>query len=125
MDDGEKPNDALRREVKEETGLDIIVHYLLHATSLILENTQQKQAIDICFLYTNKTANQNVLTSPEYSECRWVNKNDVDVASLNSNLSLVHQKFGTIMTLGTRIDRNASNTPSFFAILIERSCVYA
>lgn len=82
LEDREKPTEALRREVKEETGLDVVVQYPVHAASLLLENTQQKQALDIFFLCTNKTANQHVSISPEHSGYRWVNKNNVHVTPM-------------------------------------------
>ncbi len=82
VDFGEKPIDALKREIKEETGLIIIVEYPLYVESLVLENLQQKQAIDIFFLCRVNSDNQAVLLSSEHSDYRWVDKSNITVTPM-------------------------------------------
>lgn len=66
---GEQPQEALRREVQEETGLDIAVEGLLGVYAAEYGDTG-RQTVDIA--YVARWAAGNLAISSESSDARWV-----------------------------------------------------
>lgn len=77
MEFGEKPEEALRREVKEETGLEIEPICSLNVWTFFRE--ENIQLVGVNFLCT--TDSQEVQLSDEHVDFRWVE--EVDVLSYN------------------------------------------
>lgn len=69
--DKKKLIECLKREVKEETGLDIIVlKYINHYE--YIANKGKRKSIQYNYLCKMKTPNQKVKLSKEHSDYRWV-----------------------------------------------------
>jgi 8-oxo-dGTP diphosphatase len=85
-DYGEVPEDATKREVKEETGLDVIVSYPLSTDSIFSIRNEQLQIIRIAYLCRLKDDTQDVLLSEEHSAYQWINSPDDLEGELSSFL---------------------------------------
>lgn len=66
---GEELKDALRREVKEETGLDVEVHQLIDAQTYAHDNEENKA---IQFLYHCEATSSDAEAKDDLSDVEWV-----------------------------------------------------
>ncbi len=72
LDDGEEPKSGLVRELKEELGIDIVVHEVIQIEQF-LQGNKGKRALMIAYRATLKEENQPfVLSSEEIAEARFV-----------------------------------------------------
>lgn len=69
---GETLETSLRREIKEETGLDVVIEKLLYATTFQTDPT--RQIVLLSYLCQSET--DNVTLSDEHSEYRWTSKKE-------------------------------------------------
>ncbi|MFH0870847.1 MAG: NUDIX hydrolase [archaeon] len=77
IDDGESPEEAVLREVKEETGLDAMIDKVFHTWSDIIErNNRKEHMIVINFILRLVKAQPVVLSEKEHSEFRWIERDD-------------------------------------------------
>ena len=72
LEPGEDPFEGLKRETKEETGLEISVHNPLHVHHFIRDDGQKITMIT----FLCRTVSENVALSGEHSEYRWVSLNE-------------------------------------------------
>ena len=70
---GESPQEALKREFKEETGIDVEVKKLLYVTSF--KTSPNRQVVLITYLCD--CINCDVKLSLEHSDCMWANREEV------------------------------------------------
>lgn len=70
---GESPEDALKREFREETGIDVDVKKLLYVTSF--KTNPNRQVVLITYLC--ECGDCEVKLSPEHSEHMWANRIEV------------------------------------------------
>lgn len=70
---GEKLEDALIREIKEEVGLEVIVGKLLYATTFLTDPSRQV----VILTYLCKTHDDKVILSTEHTEYRWAEKEEM------------------------------------------------
>ena len=83
---GEEPADGLRREVREETGLEVkAILRTLDARTVFLDN--ERHIVRITFLCT--TDSTNVKLSDEHTEARWFDVNDIGVEMKDKELRAV------------------------------------
>lgn len=75
-DHGEDPIAATRREVKEETGLDVLVEYPLSTASVFSVKNEDLQIFKIAYLCRLKGEEQDILLSNEHSAYQWINSPD-------------------------------------------------
>ena len=72
MNEGEDPKEALAREVKEELGVDIVVHDVLHMEQFY-QFSEERNAFLIVYRATlSDPAAELVLAADEIAEVRWV-----------------------------------------------------
>lgn len=76
MDHGEHPKQAVAREIKEETGLNITVHFPISTSYVFSTKSPELQVVRIAFLCKLTTPNQDVLLSSEHSAYQWVQSLD-------------------------------------------------
>jgi len=87
IDWGESPEDAARREVKEECGLKIEVGKSLGTTSAVFEKKGKlKHAVYIVF--EGKIVSGKPKISPEHSEFKWVKEKELGEMELGHNSKL-------------------------------------
>lgn len=72
LEPNESPQDAVRREVKEETGLDCIVLYPITTLTGSSSKNPLMQVTRIAFLCKLENKDQHVLLSAEHSDSSWV-----------------------------------------------------
>lgn len=70
---GEGLEDALKREVKEEVGIDIMVEKLLYATTFNTDPTRQV----VILAYKCGTKDNEVVLSNEHSNYKWASKDEL------------------------------------------------
>ncbi len=70
---GESPEEALKREFKEEAGVDVEVKKLLYVTSF--KTNPNRQVVLITYLC--ECEGSDVKLSPEHSEYMWANREEV------------------------------------------------
>lgn len=69
---GETTTDALVREAKEETGLDVKVKNAFHEFTYIIPE-ENKHYIEVIYMASLKNVNQEIVLNPdEHSTYRWV-----------------------------------------------------
>lgn len=79
---GESLEQALRREIKEETNLDIAGIAFLHFQQFIYGNTFWKKRHFIFFDYACRTASTDVRLNDEAQEFRWVSLQEAALLDL-------------------------------------------
>ncbi len=77
---GETPQEAVRREVKEECGIDVVVHTPLAVDHYFIGETQR---IMIVFLCTFVDKNQSIRLSEEHSASAWIPPEEIDTYHLS------------------------------------------
>lgn len=76
LEDGEQPILGARREVREETGLELKDLQLFYCVS-ILDNSRNKQFVTLIFLGETNTDPRGIkLNRREHSEFRWIGLNE-------------------------------------------------
>ena len=90
---GEEPEDGLKREIKEETGLDIEEIKQILDTSTVYKD-KEKQIIRITYLCTAK--NHEVKLSDEHTEYQWIKPENIDFKLKDSLIAKVVSQAKTI-----------------------------
>jgi ADP-ribose pyrophosphatase YjhB (NUDIX family) len=67
--------EAAKREVAEETGLDVEIEYPIRVSEFTREDRPGTKAIEITYLCHTKEGDEIVL-SDEHDEYRWINENN-------------------------------------------------
>ena len=83
---GEEPVSGLRREVKEETGLDL-KEILRPLDARTVFNDGERQIVRITYLC--KTADREIKLSDEHTEMQWFDINDLNVEFKDKEMGLV------------------------------------
>ncbi len=73
---GENPQDAIIREVKEETGLDVFIFETSHAKSIIYANGN-KHLIRIFYICGLVDTSQQVVLNKEHSDFQWIDFKEI------------------------------------------------
>ena len=73
IDKGEEPEEALKREVKEETGLEVEVHQLVDATS----GTGSDEEVPFILLYHCEAEEKDAESKDDLEEVKWVSPGKV------------------------------------------------
>lgn len=76
IDHGEHPKEGMKREIKEETGLDVMVKYPLAASYVYSTKDPYLQVIRLAYLCELEDSNQDVLLSEEHSSYQWISNID-------------------------------------------------
>ncbi len=88
-DFGEVPEDALKREIKEECGIDVEVLNPLTVKTYFIKNNQENiQRIEIIFYCRMVDKNQKIILSPEHSDFKflsWENLKELDLSEYIKN----------------------------------------
>lgn len=71
---GEAPRDGLRREIREETGLDVLVDALLYEASFFTSDTRQV----VLLTYGCSVEADSVALSDEHCAYRWVTRREME-----------------------------------------------
>ena len=74
IDFGEHPEAALRREVKEETGLDVTVGNVAYVTSFLTSPVRQV----VIIAYRCEAHSDDVTLSYEHSDYRWADRAELE-----------------------------------------------
>ena len=90
---GEKMDDALRREIKEETGLDIYAIEFLCFHEFIFDNVFWKKRHFISFDFTCKTDSMDVRLNTEAQEHVWVSSQEALDLPLDPNTEKSIRKY--------------------------------
>ncbi len=90
---GEKIEDALEREVKEETGLDIYDPKFICLWEFISENEYFKKSHMIFLNYLVKAGSNDAMLSEESQEYVWVTPKDALTLSLEKYTKLTIEKY--------------------------------
>lgn len=85
IDENEQPVEGIKREIKEETGLDVSALEIIDAISI--PNLDNTTAIMIAF--KTKTDSENVILSKEHDDYKWMSKEEVK----NTELPETYKKF--------------------------------
>lgn len=86
VDYSETPQESLKREIKEECGLNVEVHNPLGVNSFYLDNSR---IVEITFLCTIIDSKFDVKLSDEHSEYRWISFENINSLNLNDYMSKV------------------------------------
>lgn len=82
---GENIGDTLRREIKEECGLDAEVGFPLTVSDYYMKDGKKEiQRVEIIFLCKLLNLAQTVILSHEHSEYKWVSSNKINNLKLSS-----------------------------------------
>lgn len=73
LDFGEHPEDALRREVREETGLEVEVGQVAYVTSILTSAVRQV----VIIAYRCTAASDAVTLSSEHTAYRWADREEL------------------------------------------------
>jgi len=77
IDPGEQPVEALKREIKEEIGVDIIIKRIVDAFTYESEGMFK---VEICYLCTlANPAVQPVLNPADHSEAKWITADEISL----------------------------------------------
>ena len=74
---GESAENALTREIKEETGLDIKI-IRPYSTFSYVSNNREKHTIDIQFLAEPINSPSDIALSTEHDEFKWITKDEIN-----------------------------------------------
>jgi len=83
MEFGEKPEETLKREVKEETGLEVEMLYPFSVWTFFRESNNQTVGIN----YVCVTANKDVELSNEHIDFKWIEKGDIFAYSFHPTIA--------------------------------------
>ncbi len=72
IDHGEHPKEGMKREIKEETGLDVTVKYPLASSYVYSTKDSNLQVIRLAYLCELDDSNQDILLSEEHSSYQWI-----------------------------------------------------
>jgi len=76
MEHGEKVDEGIKREVKEEVGLDVRVRYPILVHSGMSSRVPDEQVVRIVFDCKLLDPNQQITLSPDHVEARWFKLED-------------------------------------------------
>jgi len=97
VDDGETLEEALAREIKEESGWEL-ESIVKHLKTVTWQNTSGETVQEFVFLITvNGNLDQPRLETEKFSEYRWVQKNELEI--LKENRALGEQLIYELATL--------------------------
>jgi len=83
MEFGEKPEDTLKREVKEETGLEVEMIYPFSVWTFFRESHNQTVGINFVCVATS----QDVKLSNEHIDFKWIEKADIFAFDLHPTIA--------------------------------------
>lgn len=82
---GEEPEDGLRREIKEETGLELDqIKQILDATTVF--TNEEKQIVRITYFCTIKETNEDHTISDEHTHAEWVPKEKIKTLEMKDTI---------------------------------------
>lgn len=90
---GEEPADALLREVKEESGLDIKIINPLKVVSYYKDPINPRESYGIFYFCKLKDENQQVTVSHEHSDYKWISFNNTSDIQINDFLKNLIKEF--------------------------------
>jgi 8-oxo-dGTP diphosphatase len=76
IDEGEEPDEALKREIEEETGLEVEVHQLVDATT----GTFNDEDVPLQILYHCEAESKDAEAKDDLEEVKWVRPEDLEDA---------------------------------------------
>ncbi len=91
LESGEKPLEALLREVKEEVGLDIIIGEPFGIRDWFYEYSGTNQVIAIYFIC--QAINEDIFLSKEHDNYKWVDKYEIEKFSLMDGYEDLLEKY--------------------------------
>jgi mutator protein MutT len=83
MDNGENLVSGLKREVEEETGLQVIPTYPLKAVSYYEDPIYPRESYGVFYLCKVESENQQVVISSEHDEFKWVSFEKIESFNIN------------------------------------------
>lgn len=86
---GEDLRDGVKREVTEETNLNISPRYLMAGLTTVSHRDPTKQIIRLVYLATMDDSDQEVKLSPEHTKYAWVDPKEIPFAPLSDILEEV------------------------------------
>lgn len=84
---GESPAEGVKREVKEETGLEISPLYPIACTTGFSQRDKSKQTVRIAFLAKLTPQEQSIKLSHEHSDYAWVDPFSLNLSPLSDLLT--------------------------------------
>lgn len=76
MDHGEDVEEAVKREVKEETGLEVDVHQIIDVMSISYDKDGESKVVQV--LYHCESSTEDAEARDDLEEVKWVDPSDVE-----------------------------------------------
>lgn len=93
LDFGENPEEGLKREIKEECGLEIEVINPVVVTDYFMDKDDKKiHRVEINFMCRLKSEDQNIALSEEHTESKWVKREELSALKMSDLMKQIISK---------------------------------
>lgn len=90
LEDNESLEEAVRREVKEETGLDVVVHQIVDAMTFSWEKDGEKDALQL--LYHCEASSRGAEAKDDLQDVKWVDPEELEEELWEEEVSRIENR---------------------------------